>query len=75
MGILHQFLSQSDIANDARQPGHEPGRLDSEDGLDCSMGIGRRHGDRSEHHAGKSSRANVCVPAKVRRFSNPCHLP
>jgi hypothetical protein len=75
MGVLHQFLSQPDIADDAREPGDEPGRLDAEDGLDCSMGIGRRHGDRSEHQARKSSRANFFLTAKARRFSNPCHLP
>jgi hypothetical protein len=48
-GVLREVLGQADAAHDPREAGDEPRRLDSPDGGDRAMGIGSRHGYRSEH--------------------------
>ena len=50
MSVLHQFR-QPDIADHTRKAGHGPSRLDAKM-ASIAMGIGRRHGNRSEHQAG-----------------------
>jgi len=39
-GILCELLSRPDVADDASQPGNEPGRLDPPDRFDRSMRLG-----------------------------------
>jgi hypothetical protein len=41
--VLGQVLGHRHVADDASQPGDQPGRLDPPDGVDCAMGGGRRH--------------------------------
>jgi len=48
-GILREFFGHADVANDARQTGNEPGRLDPPDRFDHAMYIGSRHCYRSHH--------------------------
>src|SRR5439155_18763789 len=40
--VLREILGQTDVAHDPREPGDEPGRFDSPDGLDTAMRL-RRH--------------------------------
>jgi hypothetical protein len=51
--VLRQLLGEADVAHDARQTGDQTRRFDAPDGVDravgCGLGIGRRHGDRSQH--------------------------
>ena len=47
--VLRELLGQADVAHDPREAGDEPGRLDPPDRVDRAMGIGSRHGYRSEH--------------------------
>jgi hypothetical protein len=39
-GVLCQFLSRPDVADEASQPGDEPGRLDPPDRFDRAMRFG-----------------------------------
>ena len=45
-GLLREVLGQADVADDPRETGDEPGRLDPPDRVDRAMGIGGRHGQR-----------------------------
>src|SRR4030088_768870 len=47
--ILRKVLGQTDIADDPRQPGDEPRRLDPPDCIDGAMCVGSRHSYRSQH--------------------------
>lgn len=47
--VLRQLLGKTDIAHDSREPGNDPGRLDSPDRVDRAMCIGSRHRYRSDH--------------------------
>ena len=47
--VLRQLLGHADVAHHAREAGDELGLLDPEDRVDGVMGIGSRHGYRSQH--------------------------
>ena len=48
-GVLREVLGETHVADDPREAGDEPGRLDPPDRFDRSMGVGGRHGRRSHH--------------------------
>jgi hypothetical protein len=47
--VVGEVLRESYIADDSREAGNEPRRLDSPDRVDRAMSIGSRHGYRSHH--------------------------
>src|SRR5690242_13137931 len=47
--VLCELLGKTDIANDAREAGDEPGRLDPPDCVDRPMCIATGHSYRSHH--------------------------
>jgi hypothetical protein len=49
--VVGEVLRESYVADDSREAGNEPGRLDSPDRVDRMMSIGSRHGYRSHHLA------------------------
>jgi hypothetical protein len=49
--VVGEVLRESYVADDSREAGNEPGRLDSPDRVDRAMNIGSRHGYRSHHLA------------------------
>ena len=80
--VLRQLLGQADVAHHARQAGDEPRRLDPPDRVDGAMGVGGRHGYRSDHlpsagarSVGAGSRGG-CMPkglAQTPRRHARCH--
>src|SRR5437588_261380 len=47
--VLRELLGKADVAHNARQPGDDPGRLDSPDRVNRAMCVGSRHGYPSHH--------------------------
>ena len=47
--ILREFLGKTNVTQDARETGDDPGGLDAPDCVDGAMCIGSRHGYRSHH--------------------------
>ena len=66
--ILCEVFRDPDVANDAREAGDEPGRLDSPDRVDGAMGIGSRHRHRSHHLVFKRRKREQARP-RPRRAS------
>ena len=45
--VLRELFGHTHVADDPRQPGDQPGRLDPPDSIDSAMGISDGHGDPS----------------------------
>jgi hypothetical protein len=50
--ILCELLGSPDVAHDAGEARDQPCRFDAPDGFDSAVGVGGRHGHRSDHHRG-----------------------
>src|SRR5262249_21585512 len=48
-GLLGEVLGHADVAHDSRDPRDDPRGLDPPDRLDRALGLGGRHGLRSQH--------------------------
>src|SRR5438477_165152 len=71
-GILTEVRRQAEVAHDARQAGDEARRLDPPDRLDRAMGVGSRHGLRSEHLAPAGARPAGAGPQGLAPYFPTC---
>ena len=62
--VLRQILGDADVAHDPGEAGDEPRRLDAPDRVDRAMGVGSRHGCRSDHL--QTARARPARPSDLR---------
>ena len=72
--VLRQLLGQPDVAHDPREAGDEPGRLDPPDRVDRAMGVGSRHGYRSEHRPPSAQVTASPTPSSTARRRSSCSL-